>query len=558
MSDTPAGLAQIGLLLALLAALYVPVGDYLAHVYTTSRHLAPERFVYRLCGVDPHREQTAAGYLRGVLAFSLLSVLVLYALQRLQNRLPLAVGMAPVDPATAWNTAVSFVTNTNWQTYAGESTMGHLTQMAGLAVQNFLSAAVGMAVAVALVRGLVRRRSEQLGNVWVDLTRTVVRVLLPLSFVAALLLVAGGAVQNLSGLTEHATLAGGTQTLPGGPIASQEAIKELGTNGGGPYNANSAHPFENPTAWTNLLEVLLLLLIPVCLTRTFGTMLARSGSGSRRHGLALLAAMGVIFGLVLAGLTAAEVAGHGIATQTAGAAMEGKEVRFGEWASALFAAATTATSTGAVNSMHDSFTAFGGGLALFNMLLGEIVPGGVGSGLYGILVLAMLTVFLGGLMIGRTPEYLGKRIGGREIKLIALYILTTPALVLVFTGIAMAVPATRDAMTNGGIHGFTEVLYAFASGANNNGSAFGGLNAATPFLSTTVGLAMLFGRFLPIVFVITLAGALARQRPAPVTSGTLPTDRPLFVGMLTATILIVTGLTFFPALALGPIAEGLS
>ncbi|MGI5118767.1 potassium-transporting ATPase subunit KdpA [Marinactinospora thermotolerans] len=557
MSDTLAGLLQIALLFCLLAAVYVPLGDHMARVYSSTRHLAAERLVYRLCGVQADTEQRPGAYLRGVLAFSLLSILLVYLLQRVQQWLPLSIGMGPVDPDQAWNTAVSFAANTNWQSYSGEAAMSHLTQMAGLAVQNFLSAAVGMSVAMALVRGLIRRRSDTLGNFWVDLVRTVVRVLLPLSFAGALVLVAGGVVQNLSGLTEQATLGGGTQLVPGGPVASQEVIKELGTNGGGFFNANSAHPFENPSAWTNLFEIFLILLIPVSLTRTYGTLLARSGAGSHRHGLAILGAMATLFCVSLAATTAAEVHGGGAATQAAGAAMEGKEVRFGEWASALFATATTGTSTGAVNSFHDSFTPLGGGMVLFNMLLGEVTPGGVGSGLYGMLVLAMLAVFLGGLMIGRTPEYLGKRIGAREIKLIALFVLTTPALVLVGTGIAMALPQARASMGDPGAHGFTEVLYAFASGANNNGSAFAGLGADTFFYNTAIGLAMLFGRFLPIVFALTLAGALAAQQPAPVTAGTLPTHRPLFVTMVVATTVIVTGLTFFPALALGPIAEGL-
>ncbi|PRX92163.1 potassium-transporting ATPase subunit KdpA [Allonocardiopsis opalescens] len=558
MGQTLAGLAQIGLLLSLLAALYVPLGDYLARVYSGRRHLRVERLVYRFAGIDPDTEQTWTGYARAVLAFSAVSVLVLYGLQRLQHLLPLSLGLPPVAPDQAWNTAVSFVANTNWQSYSGESTMGHLVQAAGLAVQNFASAAVGMAVAVAVVRGISRRRTELLGNFWVDLVRGALRVLLPISFAAALLLLAGGVVQNLAAPVEVTTLTGGTQSIPGGPVASQEAIKELGTNGGGFYNANSAHPFENPNAFTNLLEILLILLIPVSLTRTYGTMLAAQGAGGHRHGTALLAAMGTIFLLSLAGVTAAEVSGHGAALQAAGGAMEGKETRFGEWASALFATATTSTSTGAVNSFHSSFTAFGGGLVMLNMLLGEVTPGGVGSGLYGMLVISMLAVFLGGLMVGRTPEYLGKKLGSREIRLIALYTLTTPALVLAGTAVALSVPGARESILNAGPHGLSEVLYAFGSAANNNGSAFAGLSANTPFYNTALGLAILLGRFLPMVLVLALAGALAGQRPAPATAGTLPTHRPLFVGMVVATVLIVTGLTFFPALALGPIAEGLA
>ncbi|MFC4564553.1 potassium-transporting ATPase subunit KdpA [Nocardiopsis mangrovi] len=560
MSDTMAGLLQIALLFSVLAAVYVPFGDHMARVFSPGRHLRLERAVYRLCGVDADTEMRGPVYLRAVLAFSLLSVLLLYALQRVQQWLPLSIGMGPVDPDQAWNTAVSFAANTNWQSYAGESTMGHLVQMAGLGVQNFVSAAVGLSVAIALVRGLIRKRTDLLGNFWVDLTRGVVRVLLPLAAVAAVVLIAGGVIQNLAPHTAYATLTGGPQTIPGGPVASQEAIKELGTNGGGFFNANSAHPFEGPSAWISLFQVFLILLIPVCLTRAYGTLLARAGAGSHRHGLAILAAMAAVFTLSLAGTTAAELSAQGTAAEAAGAATEGKETRFGIWLSALFTTATTATSTGAVNAAHDSLTPFGGGLAMFNMLLGEVTPGGVGSGLYGMLVLAMLAVFLGGLMIGRTPEYLGKRIGPREIKLIALFVLTTPALVLIGSGIAMSLPGTPEAMANADVrpHGLSEVLYAFASAANNNGSAFGGLGADTSFFNTALGLAITLGRYLPIVFALLLATSLAAQRPAPATAGTLPTHTPLFITMVVATTLIITGLTFFPALALGPIAEGLS
>ncbi|ASU85355.1 potassium-transporting ATPase subunit KdpA [Nocardiopsis gilva YIM 90087] len=560
MSDTVAGLLQIALLFSVLAVVYVPFGDYMARVYSSERHLRVERIVYRLCGVNADNEQRWSAYLRGVLAFSLLSVLALYALQRVQQWLPLNIGMSPMSPDGAWNTAVSFTSNTNWQSYSGEAAMSHLTQMAGLAVQNFVSAAVGIVVAIALVRGLVRRRTELLGNFWVDLTRTVVRILLPICVVGGLILVAGGAIQNLDPHTVYGTIDGGTQTIPGGPVASQEVIKELGTNGGGFFNANSAHPFEGPTSWTSLFEIFLLLVIPVSLTRTYGTLVARAGAGTHRHGLAILAAMGAVYLVSLAGTIAGELQAKGVATEAAGAAMEGKEVRFGEWLSALFATSTTSTSTGAVNSFHDSYTASGGGLLLFNMLLGEVTPGGVGSGLYGMLILAMLAIFLGGLMIGRTPEYLGKRIGSFEIKMIALFVLTTPTLVLVGTAVAMALPGTVDSMANADVrpHGLAEVMYGFASGANNNGSAFAGLGADTSFFNTAIGMAMLFGRFLPMVFVLTLAGSLAQQQPAPETAGTLPTHKPLFVTMVVATTLIITGLTFFPALALGPIAEALS
>jgi K+-transporting ATPase ATPase A chain len=444
------------------------------------------------------------------------------------------------------------VTNTNWQSYSGESTMGHLTQMAGLAVQNFVSAAVGMAVAVALIRGFMRSRTDRVGNFWVDLVRGSVRILLPLAVVSTIALLALGVVQNLSGGTEITTLTGQSQTITGGPVASQEAIKELGTNGGGFYNANSAHPFENPSALSNLLEVFLLLLIPVCLTRAFGLMV-----GDKRQGYAVLAAMGVIWAMVLVTVSVLEAKHPGTALDLAGASMEGKETRFGEGASALFAASTTGTSTGAVNSFHSSFTALGGGLLILNMGFGEVAPGGVGSGLYGMLVLAIVTVFVAGLMVGRTPEYLGRKITAREMKLVALYILTMPALVLAGTGLAVVLSGPKASILNPGPHGLSEVLYAFMSAGNNNGSAFAGLAANTEFYNIGLGLTMLSVRFVPIVLVLALAGSLARQQPVPVTPGTLPTHRPLFVAMLVGVVVMVAGLTFFPVLALGPLAEGL-
>jgi K+-transporting ATPase ATPase A chain len=452
----------------------------------------------------------------------------------------------------AWNTAVSFVTNTNWQSYGGESAMGHLVQMAGLAVQNFVSAAVGIAVVAALIRGFTRNRTDRVGNFWVDLTRIVLRLLLPLAFVFALVLVAGGVVQNFHGFHEVATLAGDPQSIPGGPVASQEVIKELGTNGGGFYNANSAHPFENPTGFTNVLEIFLLLVIPFALPRAFGRMV-----GDNRQGYAIVAVMGLFWVASAALVTFAEAQHSGAALQAAGGAMEGKEQRFGVAASSLFAASTTLTSTGAVNSFHDSYTPFGGGITIFNMMLGEIAPGGTGSGLYGMLILAVVAVFVAGLMVGRTPEYLGKKLGGREMKFASLYILTTPSIVLVGAGLAMALPGERAGMLNSGPHGFSEVLYAFTSAANNNGSAFAGITVNTDWYDTALGLCMVFGRFLPMVFVLALAGSLAQQQPVPATPGTLPTHKPLFVGLLSGVVLIVVGLTYFPALALGPIAEGL-
>ena len=552
MSDTTAGLLQVGLLIVALAVCYRPFGAYMAHVYTSESDTRVERGIYRLMGVDPKADQRWPVYVRSLLAFSAVSVLFLYALLRLQPQLPLSLGFPGVPADQAFNTAASFVTNTNWQSYSGEATMGHLAQMAGLAVQNFASAAVGMAVAVAVIRGFTRSRTDRLGNFWVDLVRGCLRILLPIAVVGGLVLIATGAVQNFSSGTELTTLAGQVQTITGGPVASQEVIKELGTNGGGFYNANSAHPFENPNALSNIFEIFLLLVIPVSLTYTFGRMV-----NNKRQGYAILAAMATLWGIVLVSISALEASHTGTALQLAGASQEGKETRFGEAASSLFAASTTGTSTGAVNSFHSSFTALGGGLSIFHMGLGEVSPGGVGTGLYGILALAIVTVFVAGLMVGRTPEYLGKKIMSREIKLVSLYILTMPVIVLGATALAMALPGPKESILNPGPHGLSEVLYAFMSGTNNNGSAFAGLSANTGFYNTAIGLAMLAGRFVPIVLALALAGSLARQQPVPETAGTLPTHRPLFVGMLVGVILIVAGLTFFPVLALGPLAEGL-
>ncbi|MFI0895469.1 potassium-transporting ATPase subunit KdpA [Streptomyces sp. NPDC020983] len=553
MDDTLAGWLQITVLVAALALTYRPLGDYTARVLTTGKHLAVEKGLYRLGGVDPDADQQWGAYLRSVLAFSAVSLLLLYGMQRLQNHLLLSLGFPPVRADQAFNTAASFVTNTNWQSYSGEVTMGHLVQMAGLAVQNFVSAAVGIAVVAALIRGFTRRRTDRIGNFWVDLTRIVVRLLVPVAFVFALVLVALGAVQNFHGIHEIGTLIGDRQSLTGGPVASQEAIKELGTNGGGFYNANAAHPFENPNGTSNLIEIYLLLVIPFALPRTFGRMV-----GDNRQGYAILAVMGLIWAASVALVTVNEL--HSVSStagHSAGGMLEGKEERFGIWASALFAASTTLTSTGAVNSFHDSFSPGGGGMTIFDMMLGEIAPGGTGSGLYGILVLAVVAVFVAGLMVGRTPEYLGKKLGAREMKFASLYILATPAVVLVGTGAAMSLKGERAGMLNTGPHGFSEVLYAFTSAANNNGSAFAGLGVNTHWYNTALGLVMLFGRFLPMVFVLALAGSLAQQQPVPVTAGTLPTHRPQFVGLLTGVITIVVGLTYFPALALGPLAEGL-
>jgi len=558
MSPAWFAIAIIATIMAILALAYRPLGDYMARVYSSAKNLAVERGLYRLVGVNPAQEQSWPVYLRSVIAFSAVGIVFVYLVQRTQNLLPYSMGLPPVEPSLAFNTAISFVTNTNWQSYSPEQTMGYTVQLIALAVQNFVSAAVGIAVAVALIRGIARSRSNTLGNFWVDLTRSITRILLPLSVISAVLLVAGGVIQNLSAFQDVATLAGGTQSLPGGPVASQEAIKLLGTNGGGFFNANSAHPFENPNGLTNLLQLVLMFLIPVALTRTFGVMV-----GDKRQGYAVVAAMGIIALASVSLLIVAETVGSGTAPAAAGATMEGKETRYGPILSAIFGAFSTLTSTGAVNSMHDSFTAFGGGVTMVNMMLGEIAPGGVGSGLYGILVIAIIAVFVAGLMVGRTPEFLGKRIGRREMTFASLYILTTPALVLAGTALSFAIPAVRESvigtsMANSGLHGFSEVLYAFTSAANNNGSAFAGLTANTPWFNTALGVAMLLGRLLPIVFVLALAGSFAAQDKVPVTVGTLPTHKPQFVGLLIGTILIVSALTYFPVLALGPLAEGLN
>ncbi|CEA08368.1 Potassium-transporting ATPase A chain [Arthrobacter saudimassiliensis] len=548
---------QAATLALILAVLYRPLGDYMARIYTSGRHLRAERGFYRLVGVAPDAEQSWQAYLRAVLAFSFIGFVLLYLLQRGQALLPYSLGLPTVPEGLAFNTAASFVANTNWQSYSPELTMGYTVQLAGLAVQNFVSAAVGIAVAAALVRGFARVGTGTLGNFWVDLTRTVLRLLLPISLLGAVALMAGGVIQNFNGFTEVTTLSGGTQTLPGGPVASQEVIKNLGTNGGGFFNANAAHPFENPAAWTSLAQNVLMLMIPFSLPRTFGRMI-----GDNRQGYAILAAMAALYLASLTLLTALENSGAGTAPELAGGAMEGKEQRFGVFASTLFGSTSTLTSTGAVNSMHDSYTALGGMIPMLNMMLGEVAPGGVGSGLYGMLMLAVITVFIGGLLVGRTPEYLGKKIGPREIKLASLYILVTPTMVLAGTALSFAVPGLRGdieavSIWNPGHHGLSEVLYAFTSAANNNGSAFAGLTANTPWLNAALGAAMLLGRFLPIALVLALAGSLAAQERVPATAGTLPTHRPLLIGLLTGVTVLITALTFFPVLTLGPIAEGL-
>ncbi len=548
---------QVASLALILALLYRPLGDYMAHIYSSSKNLRVERGFYRLIGVDSSVEQTWQAYLRSVLWFSGIGLLFVYLLQRLQTVLPHSLGLPAVPEGLSFNTAASFVGNTNWQSYSPEVTVGYTVQIAGLAVQNFLSAAVGIAVAIALVRGFARSRTGTIGNFWVDMTRGTLRLLLPLSVLSALVLIAGGVIQNFNGFTDITTLSGGVQSLPGGPVASQEAIKNLGTNGGGFFNANAAHPFENPTAWTSLLQNVLMLAIPFSLPRTFGRMV-----GDRRQGYAILAVMATFYLASLSILTVLERAGFGTAPELAGGAMEGKEQRFGIFASTLFGSTSTLTSTGAVNSMHDSYTALGGMIPMLNMMLGEVAPGGVGSGLYGMLILAIIAVFIAGLLVGRTPEYLGKKIGPKEIKLASLYILIMPTLVLVGTALSFAIPAIRSdvestSIWNPGNHGLSEVLYAFTSAANNNGSAFAGLTANTPWFNTALGVAILLGRFLPMVFVLALAGSLAAQDKVPATVGTMPTHRPLYAGLLIGVTVIVTALTFFPVLTLGPLAEGL-
>ncbi|WP_313024232.1 potassium-transporting ATPase subunit KdpA [Mobilicoccus sp.] len=545
MSDVAAAVATFGLVAGILALTHAPLGAYLAHVFTTPKHLRVERGVYRLVGVDPDSEQRWSVYAVSVVAFSVVSVLGLWVLILAQDVLPFANDRhQSVDGAL--NTAVSFVTNTNWQSYGGESGATHLVQMLGLTVQNFVSAAVGLAVAIALVRGIARHGTDRIGNFWVDLVRGCLRVLLPLAFVGALLLLFGGVIQNLAEPRLISTVTGGQQILQGGPVASQEVIKLLGTNGGGFFNANSAHPFENPNPTTNVIEILLVLIIPFALPRTYGLLV-----GDRRQGWTVLALMGTLFTGAWLVTLSSELALAG----TPQGALEGKELRFGIPASVIFGTATTGTSTGAVNSMHDSYSPLGGGMYMLNMLLGEISPGGVGTGLYSALIIVVITVFVAGLMVGRTPELLGKQIGRREITCAALFILVMPALVLAGTGISVVLPNALASLTNSGPHGLSEIMYAYTSGANNNGSAFAGLAADTPWYNLTIAFAMFVGRLLPITLALALAGSLAAQPRRAVTAGTMPTHTPVFAGLLVGIAVIIAGLTFFPALALGPIAE---
>jgi K+-transporting ATPase ATPase A chain len=545
--------ATVALILVLC---YRPLGDYMAWVFTSDRHWRVERATYRLIGVRPDAEQSWGAYFRAVLVFSVVGMVLLYGLQRLQPWLPYSLGLPAVPPDLAFNTAASFVANTNWQAFSPEHTLGYTVQMAGIAVQCFVSAAVGIAVAIALVRGLAARRTGTVGNFWVDLVRANLRLLLPLSMVVSVILIAEGVVQNFAGFTEITTVAGQPGVVPGGPVASQEAILMLGTNGGGFYNANSAHPFENATPVTNLVQILLLLIIPFALPRTLGTMV-----GDRRLGRMIALAMALLCTTAYVLLTTFELGGHGTAPQLAGGSMEGKEQRFGIISSTLFAAATTGTSGGAANSMHDSYTALGGLVAIMHMSLGELSPGGVGAGLYTILVMVVLTVFLAGLLLGRAPVLAGKRISVREVKIAAITILVLPALALGGMAISMAIPAVREeivtvSMNNPGSHGLSEMIYAFVSATVNNGSSFAGFGADTPWLNTTLGLIMLAGRFLVIALVLVLAGSFANQDRAAAAVGELPLHRPGFFTLLVSIILFVALPTFLAILMAGPFAEG--
>jgi K+-transporting ATPase ATPase A chain len=564
------GWAELAALVALLAITAPLLGRYMAHVYgggpsRLDRVFGPvERLFFRACRVDPEREQRWNIYALSLIAFSLVGVLLLYVIQRVQSDLVFnPTDMVNVAPALAFNTAVSFVTNTNWQSYGGEHTMSHLTQMTGLTVQNFVSAAVGMAVMVAFIRGLARTGRNTIGNFWVDLIRTTVRILVPLAFVFALVLIACGVIQNTHGFTTAHTVAGSTQQVPGGPVASQIAIKQLGTNGGGFFNANSAHPFEAGTKLGGFVELYALLLIPFSLAFTFGRMIK-----DRRQGYAVVAVMAILWLAAAAALPILETGGNpkldtgGVTQQVTasspGGNMEGKELRNGPALSGIFGASTTDTSSGAVNSMHDSYTPLGGMVTLVNMKLGEISPGGVGVGLNGLLILVILAVFIAGLMVGRTPEYLGKKIQAAEVKLVAIYILVMPAVVMIGVAIATFVSSVKHVtIFNPGAHGFSEILYAFTSAANNNGSAFGGITANTPFMNSALAMAMLLGRFFLIIPTLAIAGSLVRKRHVPATVGTFPTDTPLFVVLVLGVAVIVAALAFLPALALGPIVEQL-
>ena len=558
---TVIGWLQIALVLGAVIAAAWPLGLTMARVFQGQRtHLTPaiapiEAALFRLAHVNPKTSQTWLAYTLAMLAFNGAGFLLLYALMRLQHLLPLnPQGFGAVAPDLAFNTAISFVTNTNWQAYGGETTMSHLVQMAGLTVQNFLSAATGIALAIAVTRAFMSNGIATLGNFWVDVTRAVLYVLLPISVVLALAFALTGVPQTLAGSIDATTLDGAKQTIALGPVASQEAIKQLGTNGGGFFNANSAHPFENPNAWSNMLSIWSMLLISTALTFTFGKMV-----GDPRQGYALLAAMGLLLITGVATVYGSEAAGNPLLAKAGissiGGNMEGKEVRFGQAMTALYVAVTTGLSCGAVNAMHNSLTPLGGLVPLFLIQLGEILPGGVGSGLYGIIIMAVLTVFIAGLMVGRTPEYLGKKIEAREMKLAMLAVLVLPLVILGFSAASVMMPKALESLANAGPRGFTEILYAYSSATGNNGSAFAGLNANTPWYNTTLGISMLLGRFAYVIPVMALAGSIAAKRRTAASSGTFPTHGALFVGLLVGVILILGGLQYFPALALGPIAE---
>ncbi len=555
------GWAQIALVLALVVVSSIPLSGFLTRVFMGERNIlspvfAPvERGLYRLAGVDPEREQDWFTYTIAMVVFSVAGFLSLYAIQRLQNVLPLNPrGFAAVPPDLAFNTSSSFITNTNWQNYGGETTMSNLTQMLGLTVHNFLSAATGLAMAFALVRGFARSSATTVGNFWVDMTRVTLYILLPISFVGAFVFVALGMPQTLAGAVDATTLEGAKQVISIGPVASQEIIKEFGTNGGGFFNANASHPFENPNAWSNMLEIWALLLIPTASVLFFGRAV-----GDIRQGRAILWAMAVFFVVGLVVVYWAESSGNPLLTalgvDPSAGNLEGKETRFGQAMSVLYATATTGTSTGSVNSMHDSYTPLGGMVPMFNILAGCIWPGGVGAGLYGFLVLAIIAVFIAGLMVGRTPEYLGKKIETREMKLAMLAVLIYPLIVLGFAGASVLLKTALDSLGNSGPHGLSEIIYLFASSNANNGSAFAGINGNTPWFNTTGGLAMLLGRFAYVIPVLALAGSLAAKKKIPASAGTFPTDGPLFVGLLVGVIVILYLLQYFPALSLGPIVE---
>lgn len=543
---------QLIVIAVLVVFLHVPLGNHIAAVYTSRTDLPVERVIYRLVGVRPDGQQRWTGYLSAVLAFSAVSVLLLYGLLLLQVYLPEPWGHKGMTPALAFNTAISFTTNTSWQNYPGEATLGHVGLVAGLGVQAFASLAVGMCVAVVLIRGLAQYQNQEIGNFWVDLVRTVVRILLPLSVIVALILLVLGVVNNIHGAQDVSTISGGNQTLLGGPVATWESIKLMSGDGGGAFNVNSAHPFENPTPLTNIVEIVAMLVIPVAFLRTFGVMV-----GDRKQGWALFAVVASLYILATVALVAATSVPHGTVVHAVGAPVEGTEVRFGVPGSAVFGQAATATGDGAANSSYDSFASLGGAVLMLNMMLGELAPGGAGSGLYGLVMMVLLAVFLGGLMVGTTPEYLRQRLQGRHMKLVSLYLLALPIAVLVGTAITMALPGQRAAMLNSGPHGLSEMLYAFTSSAANNGSGFAGFSGNTTWFNVALAIAMVIGRFLPIIAVLALAGAFAAQRPGVVTAGTLRTHTPTFVVLTLATTLLLIGLEYLPALVVGPVADAL-